>query len=315
MNNDQLELRFNRRAFVQSSAVASASFLVNRCSQAASDHRVQELENTLGIVSASAQAQLTGRAKGRTFSLLELPRIMRDELDMRIIDLNTASFPDFAEVETSYLDKLKSAADDAGCLLTNLKMNQRGFDMNSPDPTVREKAIQEYKRSIKIAAHLGCRWVRPLPGKVKPNLKIHIASYQELCDFASQHNVQLLVENFGWMQADPESVRKLVSAIGHNVAAGIDTGNWDSNAIRYSGLAKSFPFAATCDFKAKTITKAGEHPQYNLRKCFDIAWASGFHGPWCFEHANPNTDQLFQEFRLLRDLVRKWTAENSKNKS
>lgn len=301
----------SRRTFLQTSALGisfvggmAVPFGTLRAEE--TNNRVPELAGAIGIVTASAQTQLTGRAKDRNFSLLELPKILRDELDMTVIDLNTSSIPNFASVERSYLDKLRKAADNAGCVITNLKMNQPGLDMNSRDKKVREKALAEYKRSIDIASHLGCRWARPLPGKPKPDWEIHVASYRELCDYAAPRKVQLLVENYGWMQADANSVVDLVKAIGHNVAAGVDTGNWDSNELRYEGLKKSFPLAATCDFKARKLGPNGEHPLYDLRKCFDIAWASGFRGPWCLEHANPDTKTLFHELELLRSMLRKW---------
>ena len=307
-----------RRRFLQAcgSAVSACLLTAQGHADAAppSTHRVPELANTIGIVTASAHAQLTGRSKDRKFTLLEIPRIMRDELDMRVMDLNTTSFPDFATVDRAYLDKLRSAAADANCVLTNLKMNQRGFDMNSRDKAVRQQALAEYKRAIDIASQLGCRWARPLPGKERPDMAIHVASYQELCDYAAGRNVQLLVENFGWMQSDSSSVASLVRSIGHNVAAGVDTGNWDNNELRYDGLEKTFPLAATCDFKARAMGPSGEHPLYDLRRCFDIAWASGFRGPWCLEHANVNTAGLLREFCLLRDMLRQWTAEASLRK-
>jgi hypothetical protein len=306
----------NRRAFLQRSGGAISAFAVAALNEsvgvaARPNNRVAELAGAIGIVSASAQAQLTGRATGRRFTLLDLPHIMRDELDMRVIDLNTSSFPDFATIDRAYLDKLRAAAEKAGCTLTNLKMNQRGLDMNSRDKVTRQKALNEYKRSIDIAGKLGCRWARPLPGKERPDMAIHVASYQELCDYGAKRDVQLLVENFGWMQANCDSVVKLVAAIGRNVAAGVDTGNWDGNEIRYAGMKKTFPLAATCDFKARKLGNKGEHPMYDLRRCFDIAWASGYRGPWCLEHANLDTKALLREFCQLRDMLRKWTAEAS----
>lgn len=313
MNFDS-PLPIDRRTFLQTSALGVSLFggleiPLPEAMGKETNNRVPALANAIGIVTASAQTQLTGRAKGRNFSLLEFPKILREELDMTVIDLNTSSIPDFAKVEWSYLDKLRKAADKAGCVITNLKMNQRGIDMNSPDKNVREKALTEYKRSIDIASHLGCRWARPLPGKPKPDWDIHVASYRELCDYAAPRKVQLLVENFGWMQADTNSVDKLVKAIGDNIAAGVDTGNWDSNELRYEGLRKSFPLAATCDFKARKLGKNGEHPLYDLQKCFDIAWSCGFRGPWCLEHANSDTKTLFHELGLLREMLRKWMPE------
>lgn len=307
-------ISLNRRQFIQTTALTSAAMVSGLPPNAMakpSTQQIPELANAIGIVSASAHAQLTGKASGRKFTLLELPNILRNELDLRVVDLNTSSFPDFSKVDRPYLEKLRAAVANAGCVMTNLKMNQRGIDMNSPDKQVRDKALGEYKRSIDVASQLGCRWARPLPAKPKPNMQIHIASYRELCDYGAENNVTLLVENFGWMQAEADSVAKLVKAIGGNVAAGVDTGNWDSNEVRYPGLEKSFPLAVTCDFKARRFGPNGKHTEYDLRRCFDIAWATGFRGPWALEHSNPDTKSLLAGFVKLRDMLRKWTAENT----
>ncbi|MDA0285557.1 MAG: hypothetical protein O3B86_19615, partial [Planctomycetota bacterium] len=67
--------------------------------------------------------------------------------------------------------------------------------------------------------------------------------------------------------------------------------------------------AATCDFKARTFGPNGEHKEYDLHRCFDIAWASGFRGPWALEHSNSNTETLFSGFSRLRDMLRRWIKE------
>jgi len=306
----------DRRQFLQAGSATAVSLATIGSNQsvikaAEPNNRVPELANAIGIVSASAHAQLIGKATGRKFTLLELPKILREELDLRVLDLNTTSFPNFTKVDRAYLDKLRATAADADCVMTSLKMNQRGIDMNSKDKNVRQKALSKYKRSIDIASQLGCRWVRPLPGKAKPDMAIHVASLRELCDYAAARNVKLLIENFGWMQGDSASVANLVKAVGRNVAAGVDTGNWNSNEVRYPGLKKSFPLAATCDFKARRFGPNGEHREYNLRRCFDIAWKCGFRGPWAMEHSNPDTKALLEGFVRLRDMLRKWTAEAS----
>ncbi|MCH7729877.1 MAG: hypothetical protein IH991_25915 [Planctomycetes bacterium] len=139
-------------------------------------------------------------------------------------------------------------------------------------------------------------------------MKIHVASYRELADYAASRDVQMLVENFGWMDSDPNSVPKLVEAIDRKVAVSPDTGNWSNNEVRYAGLAKAFPLAVTCDFKARALGPDGEHKLYDLKKCFEIGWKAGFRGPWCLEHANRDRKSLFRELALLRDMLRKWMS-------
>lgn len=295
-----------RRQFGRAIAGSVAIGLYGRSmSQAFRAASPDDLAKEVGVTTSSFSGHLVAKPTSGQFSLLDLPRVMRDELDMRVIDLNTSSL---ASLKEAYLDECREAAEKAGCVFTNLKLNQRNVDMNSADEATRRSALAIYKASIDAAARLGCRWARPLPLPERPDMKLHVASYQELADYGADRQVEMLVENYGWMQGDPESVVKLVEAIGRNVAPCPDTGNWNDNETRYAGLAKTFPTAVTCDFKARTLGPDGAHQLYDLRRCFDIGWKAGFRGPWCLEHANRDRTSLFRELVMLRDMLREWMS-------
>jgi hypothetical protein len=262
----------------------------------------RSLAGEVGITTGSFMRHMRASPERHRTLLLDLPQRMRDELDMRVIDLMTATVPSW---EPEYLDRLRAQAEKHGCVITNLKMNQAGIDMASPDPDARRKALDEYRRTIDAAGRLGCRWVRPLPRDQRPDLKLLAASYRELIDYAAPKGISLLVENFGWMKDDPNAVPSIVSAVGQGIAAAPDTGNW-TDAVRYEGLAKAFPHAVTCDFKAFQLGPGGEHPQYDLKRCFQIGWDAGFRGPWCFEHFHETLTGLWQGLAHLRDLLRGW---------
>lgn len=292
-----------RRRFLASSAAALSSGL-RRSAVEGRDRTFADLAGEVGITTSSLSRHLVGRPQSAAqFTLLELPRILRDELDMRVIDLNTSSL---GQTDRSWLDRVRTAATDAGCVLTNLKMNQSGLDMNSRDTAVRDRALAVYQQSIDAASHLGIPFVRPLPLKQRPDMSIHVDSYRRLVDYGAERNVRLLVENYGWMESDPESIPKLMRAIDRNVAATPDTGNWASDEIRYAGLRAAFPLAVSCDFKARALAADGHHAAWDLQRCFDIGWQSGFRGPWCLEHAHRDRSTLFRELRLLRDQLRDW---------
>lgn len=259
----------------------------------------------IGIVTAVLSRHMSATPTEAKFTLLELPRVLRDELDLSIIDWNSVNLPSF---DPALMEKLRSATDDAGCVATNLKMNQK-VDMGSADPATREHAIKIYKTSIDAAEQLGLRWVRPLPQPNRPELSVIAESFRQLADYASEKGIAVLVENFAWMMDDPDSVAKLLKAIDRpdQVAAGIDTGNWSDNAVRYPGLEKSMPLAVTCDFKAKVMGDDGSHVDYDLKKCFDIAWAAGFRGPWAIEHGHTDRARCFREIGRVRDWLREWT--------
>jgi hypothetical protein len=298
--------------FLQAAGAAGIGASLYRPSLAEKDTAKPRLKlaGEVGITTSSLSSHVSAKPAPGKIDLMDLPKVLREELDIRVIDLNTSTIGSLNEGE---LDQFRQAAEKAGCRLTNLKMNQPGLDMNSADAEIRGKAMREYKRSIDRASRLGCQWARPLPRAELPDWNRHVAAYQELANYAAERNVEMLVENYGWMESDADSVVKLVKVVGRNISACPDTGNWTTNPIRAEGLQATFPIAVTCDFKAKTLVAGREHPAYNLKECFDWGWNAGFRGPWCLEHAHKNRETLFRELGFLRDELRKWIKGKDEN--
>ena len=297
----------NRREFLTSiPAIGSTLLWESDCRAIEEPAKAKDdLARGLGVTTGSFVKHLaTTPAKGKLV-MLDLPKIMHDELDMTVLDLMTRTLP---SLEPDYCEKLRTAAEKAGCVITNLKMNQPNLDMASADADKRKQALEVYKQTIDAAARLGCRWVRPLPGNGRPDLKLLVSAYRELIDYAAPKKISLLIENNGWMKDDPDAIPAVVKAVGAGLASQPDTGNWTARA-RYEGLQKAFPSAVSCDFKALKLGPDGEHADYDLRKCFDIAWKAGFRGPWCFEHFHDDLGMLLKEMTLLRDWLRKWMKE------
>ena len=113
------------------------------------------------------------------------------------------------------------------------------------------------------------------------------------------------------MESDPKAATRLIEEIDAGVAASPDIGNWQSNDVRYTGLQELFPLAVTCDFKVRKLGPNGDHPEYDLKRCFQIGWSCGFRGPWCLEHANPDRARLLSELVLLRDRLSDWMEEHA----
>lgn len=291
----------NRRTFLVCSAGAVASL-------GHSAGTPSSLQGEVGITTGSFTRHLAAEAAPGKLRLLDLPRLMRDELDLKVIDLMTATL---VSLQPAYLERLRGAAADAGCVLSNLKINFNQANLGHPDPVQRRAALDEFKGAFDAAVRLGVRWVRPLPGVRRADLP-HIAeSYRELCDHAAARGLTVLVENIGWMKDDPAGIPDLIREVGPRLRAQPDTGNW-SDAVRYEGLARAFPHAVSCDFKAMTLAPDGTHPAYDLARCFDLGWKAGFRGPWLIEHFHADLKELVREMALLRDQLRTWTRERSR---
>ena len=305
-------MTISRRRFLTTAASAVASTAVvsgaRQSTGAAPNGKSVDLTRQVGITTSSIDAHVSSVGQKGKIALVDLPKVMRDELDMHVIDLNTRTL---GSVELKHVEQFRAAVESAECVVTNLKLNQRELDLGHRDAEVRQRTMPEYRKCVDAAALLGARWVRPYPSIELPNMKHLVAGYRELAAYAHPRNVGLLVENYRWMESDPEAATRLIHRIDRDVAASPDVGNWVNDEVRYAGLKQMFPLAATCDFKARKLGPNGEHELYDLRKCFQVGWDAGFHGPWCIEHANPDRPQLIRELRQLRDMLRSWIDEQA----
>jgi hypothetical protein len=292
-------ISLNRRQFLIGGTVVLAG------STSLTARNLKPIRSEVGLVAATLAAHQSHRRTGG-MQLKEIPKWVKEELGIRVLDMNTMNFP---KLDLQAAESLRTAAERHGCVLTNLKLNQRGLDPGNADKKTRDRAVTEYLRSIDLAAAMGMRWVRPLP-TAKPPVRRHlIDSFRRLAKFGQKRKVTVLVENFGWMQNDPNSVVDFIQEADCGLAASPDTGNWSNNEVRYPGLKKTFPLAATCDFKAKTLGPKGEHNSYDLQRCFDIGWQSGYRGAWCIEHGNADLKKLRTELLLVKAMLEKWIAK------
>lgn len=263
------------------------------------------LPGNIGVNVSSFSSQVRSTEPGKHVDPFDLPRILRDELDVRIIDLVSTTLNTRDE---RTLTRFRECARDAGCLITNLKVNDQKLPFDGPEPDERRRAREEYKRWIDAAAILGARWLRPFPAVKQPKWEHLVDGYRELADYAAPRGITLLIENYRWLQTEPDAIPRLVAALPGRVAAQPDTGNWIDDATRRVGLARAFPHAASADFKVMKLGPNGEHADYDLRACFELGRAAGFRGPWCIEHQNADRAMLLRELRVIAGQLRTWLS-------
>ena len=239
----------------------------------------------------------------------DVPRFMREELNIRVIDLVSTMLGTY---ERGPLEKLRKQADRAGCVISNLKVNIPDLRFDSDDAAKRRHGLDEYKKWIDAATVLGIRWLRPFPAETKPNWDILVAGYRELADPAAKHDITLLVENYKWLDSESDAIPKIVLALKGRVRDQPDTLNWVDDSTRWKGLANAFPHAASCDFKVRDLGPKFEHEAYDLKKAFDLGYKAGFRGPWCTEHATPDKATMMRNIKWVSAQLRAWTAASGK---
>lgn len=292
----------SRREFLQTPTTGTLSVIAaTSLPVIAEESKQRSLKRVIGITTGSLDYQ----RENRILTALTLPRFVRDELEMQLIDLNTRWLQSY---DDRYVHRVRETAEAAECYFTNLKVNHKFGDLYDKDVTARNEAMAHARRMIEVARILGTRWVRFTVPKVSAaDDPSKLVAHRELAAFAEQHGIQLLVENGGWLKSDPDSIVRVVKAIGRNVAACPDTGNWD-DMVRFDGLKKSFPGAESCDFKVFDLDANRQHKRYDIRRCFEIGWQAGFRGPWAIEHWNDDNKAFARETTYLRDQLVKWMA-------
>ncbi len=292
----------NRRNFVRLTSLSAGALALNSCSEQMGKKETNSLEDVVGITTGGGFGLRKGLGK---LTLLDLPKYLRDDIGIRLIDINSRWFDSLDE---KLLNLTREAAENADCFFTNFKVNHGVGNLNSPKEDVRKQAMLDARKRIDAAKILGTRWIRfVMPKDIIKNP----AALRELADYAGERGIQLLVENAGWIKSDPSGVAASVKAIGRNVAPCPDTGNWDNNEIREKGLPLSFPGAASCDFKVFQMGPDKKHPQYDLKHCFDIGWKAGFRGPWVIEHMHDGSDSLAVDTVYIREMLMKWIGESA----
>ncbi|MBL9212494.1 MAG: TIM barrel protein [Opitutaceae bacterium] len=288
-----------RRDFLLSSAFAVARLT-------AADQRPP---GDVGVNFSSFARQTRATAADQRIDPFELPRLLRDELDVRVIDLVHTTLD---TREPRILERFRARAEAAGCVITNLKVNDHHLPFDGDEPAARRRALDEYKRWIDAAALLGTRWLRPYPARQPPRWENFVAGYRELAAYAQPRGITLLVENYLWLEREPDAIPRLVQALAGGVAAAPDTGNWPDEASRRRGLALAFPHAVTADFKVRELTADGGHAWYDLEAAFAIGHRAGFRGPWCIEHTHADRATLVRELREIAARLRGWMRSGTR---
>jgi hypothetical protein len=291
-----------RRQFLKLGAICVTASAALRGAHAEIRPRLNEL---VGVNTSSFARQNRATEPAQRIDPFDVPRIMREELDIRVIDLVSTML---ATREHHTLQRFRAAAERAGCIVTNLKVNDATLHFESDDPIARRHALEQYKHWIDAAAVLGVRWLRPYPAaRTPPRWETLVSSYAELAEHAAPHGITMLIENYRWLEDQPDAIPRLVAALPGRVAAQPDTLNWVDRATRLRGLEGAFPHAVSADFKVRELGPNGEHPLYDLRECFELGRRAGFRGPWCIEHTHADKRTLVRELRMIADMLRGWS--------
>lgn len=197
-------------------------------------------------------------AQGK-LTLEQTPALLK-ELHIPGITFNDMFFGDRYK-DKAYLDTLKRAVKDAGCVVTGfiIEGNLAGGDENA-----RKRQIQEDMEKMRAAAYLGAPVCRINLGGVSRGedeavgTERVIAAFKEMLPLAKQLNLKITIENHGGVSGQADNILKIIKATDPKwVGSCLDFGNWP-DSVRYQECQKLAPYAYHVHAKAYRFDENGE---------------------------------------------------------
>lgn len=267
-------------------------------------HRRQFLAGSMGIVaglSASdlfatnkadtplyeislAQWSLHRELRAKKMDPLDFAPRTKKEFGINAVEYVNQFFKDKAK-DKKYLGEMKKRADDAGVKSLLIMCDGEG-NLGDPNNTKRTKAVENHYRWVEAAKFLGCHSIRVNArsgGSYEDQLKLAADGLGRLTEFASKHDINVIVENHGGLSSNGmwlAAVMKKVNMKGCGTLP--DFGNFrlggGKEYDRYKGVRELMPFAKAVSAKSYDFNKKGDETKIDYLKMMKIVVDAGYKG-------------------------------------
>ncbi len=233
---------------------------------------------------------------------LDFARITREEFDIDAIEYVNVFFFEKAK-DKAYLDELNKRADDHG-IYQNLIMVDREGGMGSVDDKERTQAIENHKKWVEAAKHLGCGSIRVnaygegTPDEVK---SAAVDGLGRLAEFAKPFDINVIVENHGGISSNGQWLADVMKQIDmDNCGTLPDFGNFciergedgcKEEYDRYKGVRELMPYAKAVSAKTYDFNAEGDDVQTDYYKMMDIVLDAGYHSWVGIEYEGSGDDE------------------------
>lgn len=253
-----------------------------------------------------------------------LHKAIRDDKTLDPIDFaekaSELGFEGIEYVSDLYIDEIKNLGMSA--LLDSLKAKSELFevenvlimvdgegDLASTDVAKRNEAVENHKKWVDAAQYLGCHAIRVNTfGTNDPELWVKAAEdgLRKLSAYAALKNINVLVENHGWMSSDAPKVVEVMNAVNmENCGTLPDFGNWctkrkdgenwgeciEEYPDMYEGIQLLMPFAKAVSAKSYDFDEEGNETKIDYARMLQIVKDAGYTGFIGVEYEGENLNE------------------------
>ena len=272
----QINSNNSRRKFITSlsASLASSSLLSN------ADHHKKKQLFEISIAEWSLHKSLFGKK----ISNLDFPVVAKKEFKISAVEYVNQFFKDKA-TDKNYLNELKKICDNEGVKSLLIMCDGEG-KLGDPDKNKRISSVNNHKRWIEAAKHLGCHSIRvnaSSSGSYDDQQKLAADGLSRLSEFASTHGLNVIVENHGGLSSNGQWLSGVMKSVNmKNCGTLPDFGNFriggGKTYDRYKGVNELMPFAKAVSAKSHDFDDNGNEIHTDYHKMMKIVIDAGYRG-------------------------------------
>lgn len=216
--------------------------------------------------------------------LLEFPA-WNASIGIHAIEIVESHLP---SLERGFLDELRAKCDDAGVTVAAIAANN---DFTVTDRGEWERQVERVAMMLRdVAGRLGATALRVNTGRADEGDKAPervMEAAGRLVEAAARAKVAMAVENHGGISSDPETVLRIVRAVGSPwFGTCPDFGNFPEQT-RYECVAKVAPYAKHVHAKAYEFDNRGEETRLDYARLLRILRSADYDGYLSIEFEGP----------------------------
>lgn len=229
---------------------------------------------------------------------MDFPRVARHNCGIDAIELVNTFFKDKAR-DRRYLAEFKQRADDFGVKIPLIMCDHEG-ELGDADESRRRQAVKNHRPWLEAARFFGCHSIRVnaySSGSETEQRERVADGLQQLCKYAADLQLNVLVENHGGYSSDGKWVASLIKAVNlPNCGTLPDFGNFKlaggAEYDRYQGVTEMMPFAKAVSAKTHDFDAAGNEIRIDYRRMLRIVLDAGYHGYVGIEYSGERLSEM-----------------------
>jgi len=307
--------RPERRNFLAAAAAAGTAAWAGT---ALADHHEKghaEHDHPLFKISL-AQWSFVTLFKGGELDNLDFPKVAQEEFGIEAVEWVNQFFYDKGS-DKAYLNEMKSRCEDQGVKSLLIMIDREG-SIGEPDPKDRREVVEKHFKWVEAAKLLGCHSIRVnaySKGTFLEQMQYVSDGLRQLCEFADQHDINVLVENHGGNSSNAAWLCSVMELTDHpRVGTLPDFGNFKlgdgEQYDRYKGVMQMMPYAKGVSAKSTRFDDQGNDIDTDYRRMLGIVTGWGYDGYVGIEFGG-GTHPKKEGVRLTLDLLKKVREELS----